>query len=300
MNRCLLGLLAIILAGCAAPAPKVDSSYRTEIEEWRERRVERLTAEDGWLTVVGLHWLDDGVNRFGSNPANEVVLDAPGVPPLAGTLEVTEAGVVVRAAAEAGVTINGEPFVESSVMTDAQGRPDVFRTGRLTWYVIERSGRRAARVKDPESEARRSFDGIQYFPIDPRYRVIATLEPYDEPREVEIPTVTGEPTTMLAPGLLRFVLDGEALSLEPYVGDVDDDSYFLIFRDRTSGDTSYGGGRFLGADAVTDDGTTTIDFNYAYSPPCAFTAHATCPLPPPQNNLPVAIEAGEKYRGPQH
>jgi uncharacterized protein (DUF1684 family) len=130
--------------------------------------------------------------------------------------------------------------------------------------------------------------------------VTATLEPYDEPRQVEIPTVTGDPATMLAPGLLRFTLGGDSLSLEPFVGDVDDDGYFLIFRDRTSGDTSYGGGRFLGADAATADGTTTIDFNYAYSPPCAFTAHATCPLPPPQNNLTVAIEAGEKYPGPQH
>ena len=300
MKHWVTGILVTILAGCAAPVPEVDSEYRAQIEQWRAQRIERLTAEDGWLTVVGLHWLEDGVNRFGSDAANEVVLDAPGVPPLAGTLEVTEAGVVARTAADAGVTINGEPFVESAVTTDIQGRPDVFAISRLTCYVIERGGRLAVRVKDPESEARQSFDGIRYFPIDPRYRVTATLEPYGEPREVEIPTITGDPTTMLAPGLLRFTLGGNPLSLEPYVGSVEDESYFLIFRDRTSGNTSYGGGRFLGADRVTDDGTTTIDFNYSYSPPCAFTAYATCPLPPSQNSLPVAIEAGERFLDPQH
>jgi uncharacterized protein (DUF1684 family) len=292
--------MVLFLAACAGPAPEVDPDYRAEIEQWRAQRLERLQAEDGWLTLVGLHWLDHGVNRFGSNPANEVVLEGPDVPPLAGTLEVTEGGVVARTAAEAGVTINGEPFVESVVANDAQGRPDIFGLGRLSFYVIERSGKLAVRVKDPESEVRRHFEGIESYPPDERYRVTATLEAYGALKEVEVPTITGDPETMLAPGLLHLTLNGEQLSLEPYVGSPDDDSYFLVFRDRTSGDTTYDGGRFLSAEAAGEDGTTAIDFNYAYNPPCVFTAYATCPLPTPQNSLPIPIEAGEKFSGHGH
>jgi uncharacterized protein (DUF1684 family) len=102
---------------------------------------------------------------------------------------------------------------------------------------------------------------------------------------------------MLAPGLLRFTAGGQSMTLEPYVGEPDDPIYFLIFRDRTSGETTYGAGRFLSADAVGEDGTTVLDFNLAYNPPCAFTPFATCPLPTPQNSLAVPIEAGEKYDG---
>jgi hypothetical protein len=104
---------------------------------------------------------------------------------------------------------------------------------------------------------------------------------------------------MLAPGLLHFSIGGEALSLEPYVEDPEDDSYFVIFRDRTSGETSYGGGRYLSVPAADESGTTVLDFNRAYNPPCVFTEYATCPLPTARNSLPVAIEAGERYESPQ-
>jgi uncharacterized protein (DUF1684 family) len=208
--------------------------------------------------------------------------------------------VVARAAADAGVTVNGSPLVESPLATDATGKPDVVGVGRLSFYVIDRSGRLGVRVKDPDSAARRDFTGIESFPIDPRYRVTATLEPYGALREVSIQVITGDQTTMLAPGVLRFELLGEELTLEPYLESPQDDRYFLIFRDRTSGDTTYGGGRFLSAALAGPDGATTVDFNFAYSPPCAFTAYATCPLPPPQNALPVAVEAGERFAGHGH
>jgi uncharacterized protein (DUF1684 family) len=296
-----VALTLFVLAACGSPTPDVDPEYRSAIEQWRTKRLERLTADDGWLTVVGLHWLADGVNRVGGNRGMEVALAAPDVPPLAATLELTEAGTVIaRAATEGAVTINGQPLTEATLKTDAGGQPDVLQIGRITLFVIDRSGRLAVRVKDPESEARTRFTGIESFPIDPAYRVAATLEAYESPREVSIPTVTGTPTTMLAPGLLHFQLGTEHFTLEPYVESPDDDGYFVIFRDRTSGDTTYGGGRFLTVEAVDKEGTTVIDFNYAYSPPCAFTAFATCPLPTPQNSLPVAITAGEKHGGGAH
>lgn len=296
---CLVAVVA--LSCCSRQVADVDPLYRSEIEAWRTARLERLTTDDGWLTVVGLDWLRVGDNRFGSAPRNEVRLDAPGVPPVAGTLAVADDGTVTaRAPASVGVTVNGEPFTETVLATDAAGDPDILGLGRLRFYVIRRGERLAVRVKDPESANRTGFAGLEYYPIDPSWRVTATLEPYDAPREVSIPTVTGDSLTMLAPGVLHFSLAGTELTLEPYVSSPDDDEYFFVVRDRTSGDTTYGGGRFLTAPVVGDDGRTTIDFNYAYSPPCAFTAFATCPLPTPRNTLAVAIEAGEKFRGSPH
>jgi uncharacterized protein (DUF1684 family) len=297
----LTGVLVLALAACAKHVPPPDPAYLAEVEAWREQRLERLTSDDGWLTVVGLDWLSPGINRFGSAATNEIPLPGLGIPELAGTVEVLDDGsVVVRAVGEAKVTVNGEPVVESVLHTDAQDAPDVVGVGRVRFYIIDRSGRLAARVKDPKNPARAEFAGIMHFPIDPRWRVTAHLEPYAEPREVLIPTVVGTPTTMLAPGALRFSLFGKKLTLEPYLSAADDPEYFLIFRDLTSGDTTYGGGRFLSAEAVGEDGSTVLDFNLAYNPPCAFTPFATCPLPPPQNSLDLAIEAGEMYAGEEH
>jgi len=296
----IIALSVLVGSACTSPGPEVEPDYRAEIEQWRAQRLERLTAEDGWLTLVGLHWLQDGPNRFGSDPGNEVVLDAPGIPPIAGTFEVTGDGIIARAPAGAAVTVNGEPFTETIAVPDANGNPDIFSVGRLRLFIIDRNGRLGVRVKDPESEARREFAGIDYFPIDPAYRVTAILDRYAEPRDVEIPTVIGEPDSMLAPGLLHLTVKGTSLTLEPYVSAPDDDSYFFVVRDRTSGNTTYGGGRFLSTSAAGDDGTTVVDFNYLFNPPCAFTAFATCPLPTPQNTLPIAIEAGEKFAGHGH
>jgi uncharacterized protein (DUF1684 family) len=230
-----------------------------------------------------------------------VFLPDPSVPDIAGLLVVGPDSEVIAFCEEgAGVEINGEPLTETVLKTDADGKPDVITAGRIQFYVIDRDGRLGARVKDPEAPTRRDFEGISYFPTDPSFKVEATFEPYGEAREVAIPTVLGTDTTMLAFGVLHFAIDGQDLTLEPYAGSAEDETLFLIFRDQTSGETSYGAGRFLSADAPGDDGTTVLDFNRAVNPPCAFTPYATCPLPPPQNILDVPIEAGEMYSGPAH
>jgi uncharacterized protein (DUF1684 family) len=270
------------------------------VEAWRAGRLARLTADDGWLTLTGLYWLEPGENLFGSLPDNAVVIPDGSVAGVAGRLLLGDDGTVVaRAEAGADVEVNGEPLTEKVLATDAGSAPDVISVGRVRFYIIDREGRLAARVKDPEAPTRTGFAGIEHFPIDPAFRVEARLETYDEPREVAIPTVLGEDTAMTAPGRLHFTIGGEALTLEAYADEPGKDM-FLIFRDATSGDTTYGAGRFLYAEAPDPEGTTTLDFNLAYNPPCAFTPHATCPLPPPQNWLPVALEAGEQYHGEAH
>jgi uncharacterized protein (DUF1684 family) len=296
----LLGVLTSLLACSRAPAP-IDPVYRAEVEDWRAKRLARLTSDDGWLTVTGLFWLEEGENAFGSDEGNSVVLPDPSVPGIAGNITIGPDGeVVLRAEAGAGALLNGEELVEAEIKTDAQGRADVITVGRIRFFIIDRDGKLAARVKDPQAHARTQFAGIEHFAIDEKYRVVARFEPYDAPREVAIPTVLGTDTTMLAMGLLRFSVDGSEQTLEPYVGSPEDESLFLIFRDGTSGESTYGAGRFLSAEAPGEDGTTVLDFNLAYNPPCAFTPHATCPLPPPQNALEVRIPAGEKYSGPAH
>jgi uncharacterized protein (DUF1684 family) len=297
-----LTLVAVLVAVSCAEAPvPVDPAYAAEIDDWRNARLARLTADDGWLSLTGLYWLEPGENRFGSAEDGAVVLPDPSIPDIAGLLILGPDGTVIVFAEEgAGVEINGEPFTETTLRTDAEGTPDIVTAGRIQFHIIDREGRLAARVKDPEAPSRLAFDGIEHFPIDPVYRVEARFEPYEAPREVAIPTVLGEDTTMLAPGVLRFTLNGAEQTLEPYQDNPDDDSYFLIFRDGTSAVTTYGAGRFLYADTAGADGTTVLDFNLAYNPPCAFTPYATCPLPPPQNWLQVSIKAGEMYTGEEH
>jgi uncharacterized protein (DUF1684 family) len=295
-------LVALFCAvSCSEAPPPVDSAYAAEVEEWRSGRLERLTADDGWLTVTGLYWLEPGENSFGSAPDSTVVLPDPSVSASAGILVLADDGKVLASAAEgSGVAINGAPLGTAVLKTDADGKPDVITAGRIQFYIIDREGRLAARVKDPEAATLTAFAGIEHFPISESFRVHARLEAYEEPKEVPVPTVLGQDTTYVAPGVLHFAIDGAEHTLEPYLSGPEGESYFLIFRDATSAVTTYGAGRFLYSSAAGEDGTTVLDFNLAYSPPCAFTPYATCPLPPPQNWLQIPIEAGEKYSGEAH
>jgi len=300
--RCsiLVAVLVTAVACTEAPVP-VDPAYAAEIDDWRNARLARLTADDGWLSLTGLYWLEPGENRFGSAEDGAVVLPDPGVADIAGLLILGPDGtVIVFAEEDAGVEINGEPLTETTLRTDVTGKPDIVTAGRIQFYVIDREGKLAARVKDPEAPSRLAFDGIEHFRIDSAYRVEARLEPYEVPREVAIPTVLGEDSMRIAPGILRFTIDGTEHTLEPYLSGPENEQYFLIFRDGTSAVTTYGAGRYLYAAAAGEDGTTVLDFNLAYNPPCAFTPYATCPLPPPQNWLQVFIKAGERYSGEAH
>ena len=149
------------------------------------------------------------------------------------------------------------------------------------------------RVKDPESEARKNFAGIEYYPIDPTWQVAAHFEKYDPPKKIPIPTILGTVSQEDSPGAVVFERDGAAYRLDA-VAEEGESQLFLIVGDRTNGHETYGGGRFLYADPPRADGSLEVDFNRAYNPPCSFTAFATCPLPPVGNKLPIAIEAGEK------
>jgi uncharacterized protein (DUF1684 family) len=284
-------------ADAAAAAPSARTTYEAEIEAWRAAREERLRAPDGWLSVVALVWLRPGANRFGSAPDNEVHLPA-GAPAHAGTYLVEAGKVTVTVAPGSPVTMNGRPAEARVVHTDAERTPDVFATGTLTWQVIARGDRLGVRVRDRANPARQSFPPPRHYPVSPAYRVVARLVPRAGAVEMIVPDATGGSQRLTSPGTLTFTLLGQPQRLDPVLDGDDDADQLVVFRDLTSGRETYGAGRFVRA-LRQPDGTFVVDFNRAYSPPCAVTPHATCPLPPAQNRLRVAVEAGEKTREPE-
>ncbi|MEM8961520.1 MAG: DUF1684 domain-containing protein [Acidobacteriota bacterium] len=300
-----IGLAAALLlpvwgrdAAIIAETPEVDAAYLAEVDAWRQDRNDRLRDPNGWLTLVGLHWLRVGENPAGSDADARVRLtkgpDAMGLFRLAPAGRLRFEPVEGTDIRYAGERLDG-PI---EMRTDADGTATHLEWGSLTFYAIKRQNRVAIRVKDRESDALRGFEGVDHFAVDPHWRVEARFETYDPPKTITVPTVYGDPFEEEIPGAVVFEHDGKRFRIDALPGA--DGELFLIFGDTTNGETSYGAGRFLYTDPP-EDGRVTVDFNLAYNPPCAFTAFATCPLPPPQNKLDVAIPAGEKnYKGFAH
>jgi uncharacterized protein (DUF1684 family) len=290
----------LALVACSATLSAADAEYRVAIAKWRAEREARLTGETGWLTVAGLSWLKEGENRLGAEPGSEVALPDESAPARAGVVELKDRRVRVRLAPGVQASLGGKPVRGTvELRADTSGTPDVLQLGRLSLLVIERGGRLAIRLRDRESAARKSFRGLSWYDVDERWRVEARFVPYDPPKEIKVPNVLGRSEPMPSPGRAEFVIDGRPVSLDGVLESPDAPEIFFIFRDRTSGVETYGAGRFLYAPRPVA-GRLMLDFNKAYNPPCAFTAFATCPLPPPQNALPVPVRAGEKAYAAGH
>jgi hypothetical protein len=293
MNK-LTVLSLIALAGLAASALAAsDDGFQKTEQSWRDGRVKRLTSPNGWLTLVGLHWLQPGDNAVGSDPDCAVPLPAGKAAKREAVLHLESGVVKIKAEPSSGLNIEGKPAGERILGDDTAEKTDVVAIGDVSFFVIKRGDRIGVRVKDSQSPVRTGFKGLDYFPADPKWLVSGTFVPCDAPKKVEIPTVLGTTDTMEAPGLVKFTIDGKEMTLEPVVEDPKDPSLWFIFKDATSAKETYGGGRFLYSE-MPKDGKVLVDFNQAYNPPCAFTPYATCPLPPRQNWLPVRVEAGEK------
>ncbi|MEO7913714.1 MAG: DUF1684 domain-containing protein [Roseiflexaceae bacterium] len=271
--------------------PVEHSPYQTEIESWRGRMEESLRADRSWLTLIGLFWLNEGPNRFGSSPDNEIVLPEVTSPNEAGKIVFHAGTATLYAEASAGVAINGQPATIAQLHSDADAVPDLITIGDLTMLVIQRGERHAIRRWDRRSPARVAFTGRRWYPVREAYRLAAGFVPHDPPRSLPVPNILGETEQRPSPGYVVFTLDDHEQRLDAVT---EGDELFFIFRDQTASDTTYPAGRFLKT-AFPQNGQITLDFNRAYSPPCAFTTFATCPLPPPGNHLPLRIEAGELY-----
>ena len=263
-------------------------SYVEEIAAWRAVAEAALRAPEGWLSLAGLFWLHEGTNRVGSDPQYERALPA-GLPPFVGEICLRDGAVTIGVAGPS-MLLNGEPPDERALRADTEPPADRISVERLALQIIRRGSRVGVRVRDPEGAARAAFAGRRWYAARPEYRIVARFVPYDPPRPIAITSILGDTEDQLSPGAAIFQLDGQELRLDAVASA--DDTLFFNFRDRTAGESTYGAGRFLYA-ALPHDGTLVLDFNKAVNPPCAFTSYATCPLPPPQNRLPVAISVGE-------
>jgi len=307
----IVGFAVIALAGCkrdntngeqAMNAPSAaELAFDRSEQAWRDKRRTDLLKPDGWSSLIGLHWLDPGAHYIGSDAGNGIRL-AMG-PPHLGMMDI--AGKQVRFVPDktTALTLDGQPFTAAAPLrTDAdKAGPSVigFDDGKGQATVIERNDRYALRVKHADAPSRMQFVGLDYWPAEPGWKIKGKLIPHTPARTMEIANIIGSMDAMANPGVVEFQHDGKAYRIEAL--DEGEGVLFLVFADRTNGHGSYGAGRFLDAPMPDANGTVVLDFNQARNPPCAFTAFATCPLPPPENRLDLAITAGEKaYHKPAH
>lgn len=280
-NHILLFTICLLwLAACSPKlAPEVAEDYTATIEQWQAQRLASLTIPSGWLSLTGLTWLQEGENTVGSAAEADVQLPA-GAPELAATYTL----------------VNGQVSCEphhSTQLLDAQAC--AMQHGSHSWQLIERAGRYGIRSRDTLLPSRIRLMPLEQFAIDPNYQVYAYWTPATTADSVLMRNVLDMEYYLPLEGTLAFTLQGQAFELQALDGGPND--LFLIFSDDTTGDSTYGGGRYLYCPRPDQRGRTVVDFNKAYNPPCAFTAYATCLLPRAENHLALSVQAGEKTYG---
>jgi uncharacterized protein (DUF1684 family) len=262
------------------------------LTKFRSDREATLKADNGWFTVAGLHFLNQGENRIGSDPANDIVLDFASVPKHAGVITMSGTNVSIKAAEGQTLIINDKPVKQSELHGSFDNKPqDTVRFDGVTFFVHYSGPRLALRVRDQKSALRTNFTGLRWYEPNPAFRTIGTFKPYANVKVVQIPNILGDLEPFNAVGTVTFNMGGAEHTMEAWRSG---QRLWFVFRDLTSGRESYPSARFLYTDAATADGKVVMDFNYAQNPPCAYNPYTTCPLPPQQNRLGVAIAAGEK------
>lgn len=268
-----------------------EEEYIKSVQDWQGKRLESLKSENGWLNLVGLHWLNDGQNPFGSSEANNIIFPE-NAPDFIGTIILYKGNLSIAINEDIEVFINDSLLKESNILTDADKETTKFRMGNFRWYIIKRGDRYGIRLRDLESPLINKITELPSFPIDSKWRINAKFEKFETPKEIAVPNVLGNTEFEQCYGLLKFKIGETEHSLMPLGNGTS--SFFVIFADETSAEETYGAGRFLSVEKPDKNGNTIIDFNKATNPPCAFTDYATCPLPPRENVLPIKILAGEK------
>jgi len=290
-------LLAFTLVACAstpgADRPRFDASAR---DAWHATRIKALTAENGWLTLVGLDFLKDGETTIGSSPECTLRYEHATAARIGVFLKNGEC-VAFQPAQGADVTSDGVRVTnEIQLLADdaaarANTTPKMLRNGPLAIMLVRRNGALALRVRDNASPVRTGFKGIALYPFDPALVVEAQVVPAAAGATIAITNVMGFVEQQQLAATLRFELAGRACALAATEGS--NGGFSIVFGDTTNGAETYGGGRFLEVGAPVG-GKVTLDFNRAYNPPCCFTHYATCPLPPAENRLDTPIAGGER------
>jgi len=278
------------------PEPKGTPEYIAEIKQWHQKRIERLKKDTGWLNLVGLHWLKEGENTFGSSEQNDIKFP-DNSPPKIGTIILKDSLLTFKSADGVDVLNNDVKVTVLELKDDLTGIRTTLASGSLRWYIIKRGERYGIRLRDVESPILKEFKDIDIYPINEDWHIEATFEPYDPPKQILIPNILGTTEEDNSPGALSFTKNGKNYKLDAIESR---SGFFIIFADETSGKETYGAGRFLYTDRPDSNNIVILDFNISYNPPCVFTKYATCPLPPKQNYLHLKITAGEKMWGELH
>lgn len=301
-----LAWLAAVTAaiGPMAGQTAADPAHVREVVAWRARHEAAYRRE--YVPLAGLFFLKAGANSVGSAAGSDVPLPAR-APAAAGRFMLQNGRIrfepIGLADARSGqaslaLTLKGKPIIAPfDVRTDASDDFDELAIGDVTFWVHESGDRRAIRLRDPQGDGARSFKGFHWFPIDGRYRVVGRFIKDAAPREIEVPLLTGDVDTGTTEGVVELTLNGATVRMRPIT--TGPGRLWFIFRDATAGRETYDAARFLYAD-LKPDGTTVLDFNEAYNPPCAFNVFTTCPLPLPENRLTISVHAGEMAYGGGH
>ena len=294
-----MGILIASLAitsGALTTFPMVQQSFLTDSLKWRADREAALKKPEGWLTVAGLFWLSEGENKLGSGAGQRILLPSnSGSASDVGAIFINKRKVAIKVLAGAEAKLNGIAVTGIvPLKTDADGKPDTVTIGTVSFKIIVRGKRIGVRLFDSNSVYMKEFSGCHWYPVNAAYRVKAKYVAYSPPKRVDILNILGdyEPTNI--PGYVEFTLNGQTCKLD---AQDEGDTLFFNFKDMTSGTMTYPPGRFLNVPKPVD-GVVDMDFNKAVNPPCAFTAFATCPLPPKSNILNVRVSAGELVHHP--
>lgn len=287
-------LVGIFFSATAASAladnAPAAATEQEQILAWRQSRDEGLRRERGWLTLVGLEWLKSGTNTVGSAPGNDIQL--PGGADYWGAIELQDKVLTFSRAPDADVTIDGATLAQVELVADDAGEPTVVQSGTIGFHIIFRESY-ALRVTDSQATTVLNFKGVENYDIQPEWKIEGHLVAAQEGQAIDIGNVLGQVSANPVYGIFKFEIDDVSYELIG-LGDESSESLWFIFADRTNGHGTYGAGRFLYSEGLPSEGRLVVDFNKAYNPPCAFNDYATCPLPPQQNRLDLAVTAGEK------
>ncbi len=295
----LLFVLLFTLSSCSNELKENGSpEYIQSINDWHSKRIENLKKPDGWLSLVGLYWLNEGVNTFGSAKDNDIVFPEGTADDHIGEFIKKDSVITLKVYDNVKVLSKEMPVKETILIDDTKPNRTVLNHKNLIFYVIKRGpDKYGIRLKDTHSKLLKEFKGIERFPVNVDWKFNAKFVPYNPPKELNIPTIIGTIEKEMSPGKLVFSKDGNEYSLDVTNAG---DSFFIVFADETSGEETYGAGRFLYTSKPDSNGIVVLDFNKAYNPPCAFTKYATCPLPTKDNYLKLKVTAGEKNYGHGH
>ncbi len=291
MALCLMILRMFSLADSRALSGEEEQTFIQNESAWREKRDKEMRAPTSWLNIAGLFWLKEGVNLFGTSEKNPIKLPEGSAAPFAGSFLLDNGTVTVTAEQGTELKIEGHIIHKSTLKGDDTGKPDVVELNDLRMWMITRFDRSAIRLRDLNHPPFQNYTGLDFFPLTEKYKLEAEFHPFPEPKKVEVGTAIGENTEMNSPGYVTFKIDGEFYRLDAFLGKPK--TLFFIFGDDTNGKETYEASRFMEA-YIQENGKVDMNFNRAYNPPCAYTPYATCPLPPPQNQLKTSILAGEK------